>query len=85
MRVLIVEPLRTPYKREIGNNLKSMQKVVGGYIQAINLALMNLLSTSTRITPQIVDYGRCLNCMAEFMEFYLIVKNIEWILAFILC
>ena len=35
MRVLIVEPLRTPYKREIGNNLKSMQKVVGGYIQAI--------------------------------------------------
>ena len=35
MRVLIVEPLKAPYEREIGNNLKSMQTVVGGYIQAI--------------------------------------------------
>ena len=35
MRVLIVEPLKTPYEREIGNDLKSMQEVVGGYIQTI--------------------------------------------------
>ena len=35
MRVLIVEPLKAPYEREIGNDLKSMQSVVGGYIQAI--------------------------------------------------
>ena len=35
MRVLIVEPLKAPYEHEIGNDLKSMQTVVGGYIQAI--------------------------------------------------
>ena len=35
MRVLIVEPLKAPYEREIGSDLKSMQTVVGGYIQAI--------------------------------------------------
>ena len=35
MRVLIVEPLKAPFEREIGNDLKSMQEVVGGYIQAI--------------------------------------------------
>ena len=35
MKVLIVEPLKAPYEREIGNDLKSMQTVVGGYIQAI--------------------------------------------------
>ena len=35
MRVLIVEPLKAPYEREIGNDLKSMQSVVDGYIQAI--------------------------------------------------
>ena len=35
MRVLIVEPLKMPYEREIDGNLASMQEVVGGYIQAI--------------------------------------------------
>ena len=35
MRVLIVEPLKAPYEREIGSDLKSMQSVVDGYIQAI--------------------------------------------------
>ena len=35
MKVLIVEPLKTPYEQEIGNDLKSMQEVVDGYIQAI--------------------------------------------------
>ena len=35
MRVLIVEPLKKPYECEIHSNLDSMQKVVGGYIQAV--------------------------------------------------
>ena len=35
MKVLIVEPLKIPYEREIGNDLESMQAVVGGYIEAI--------------------------------------------------
>jgi hypothetical protein len=35
MRVLIVEPLKAPYEREIDGGLESMQKTVGGYIQAI--------------------------------------------------
>ena len=35
MKVLIVEPMRAPYEREIGGDLKSMQSVVDGYIQAI--------------------------------------------------
>ena len=35
MKVLIVEPLKAPYEREIDDGLESMQKVVGGYIQAI--------------------------------------------------
>ena len=35
MRVLIVEPLKPPYERDIDGSLESMQKIVGGYIQAI--------------------------------------------------
>ena len=35
MKVLIVEPLKTPYEQEIENDLKSMQEVVGGYIEAV--------------------------------------------------
>lgn len=35
MHVLIVEPERRPEVREIDGSLESMQKVVGGYIQAL--------------------------------------------------
>ena len=35
MRVLIVEPERRPEVKEIDGSLKSMQGIVGGYIQAI--------------------------------------------------
>lgn len=37
MRVLVVEPERRPEVREIDGSLKSMQEVVGGWIQAIPL------------------------------------------------
>ena len=35
MKILIVEPRKAPYEKEIAGDLKSMQAVVGGYIQAI--------------------------------------------------
>ena len=35
MKVLIVVPDKEAYEAKIGNGLKDMQKVVGGYIQAI--------------------------------------------------
>lgn len=35
MKVLIVEPKKAPFVREIEDNLKSYQEIVGGYIQAI--------------------------------------------------
>ena len=35
LRVLVVEPLRAPYSRELPNTLQEMQKLVGGTIQAI--------------------------------------------------
>lgn len=35
MRILIVEPMKAPYEKEIAGDLKSMQAVVGGFIQAI--------------------------------------------------
>ena len=35
MKILVVEPMKTPYEKEIAGDLKSMQMVVGGYIQAI--------------------------------------------------
>ena len=35
MRVLIVEPGKAPYEREIGASLADMQAVVGGTIQAV--------------------------------------------------
>ena len=35
MRVLIVEPLKEPYVKEIDSGLESMQNIVGGLIQAI--------------------------------------------------
>lgn len=33
--VLVVEPQKEPYKKEITNDLASLQKEVGGYIQAV--------------------------------------------------
>ena len=36
MRILVVEPERRPEVREIDGSLKSMQDVVGGWIQALN-------------------------------------------------
>ena len=35
MRILVVEPERRPEVKEIDGSLKSMQKIVGGYIQAL--------------------------------------------------
>ena len=35
MKVLVVEPNREPYVLEIDNTLEEMQKLVGGYIQAV--------------------------------------------------
>ena len=35
MKVIIVKPFTQPYTEEIKGDLKSMQAVVGGYIQAI--------------------------------------------------
>ena len=35
LSVLIVEPQKKPYAKEIGGDLKSLQHEVGGYIQAV--------------------------------------------------
>ena len=35
MRILVVEPERRPAVKEIDGSLKTMQNIVGGYIQAI--------------------------------------------------
>lgn len=35
MNVLMVEPGKAPYEMQIGNDLRSMQGAVGGYIQAV--------------------------------------------------
>ena len=35
MNVLMVEPGKVPYETQIGDDLQSMQAVVGGYIQAV--------------------------------------------------
>lgn len=37
MRVLIIEPNKTPYESTIGGDLESMQKVVGGLIELVDL------------------------------------------------
>ncbi len=38
IKVLMIEPHETPYVAEFGNDLASMQKAVGGNIQAVDLA-----------------------------------------------
>lgn len=35
MTVLVVEPMAQPYQKTIPNTLEAMQKLVGGYIQAV--------------------------------------------------
>ena len=35
MTVLVVEPEKAPYTKDLGTDLKSMQETVGGYIQAV--------------------------------------------------
>lgn len=37
MRVLIIEPMKEPHVVDIENDLKSMQNLVGGQIEVINL------------------------------------------------
>ena len=37
IKVVMVEPHKSPYIAEIGNDLSSMQESVGGYIQAVDL------------------------------------------------
>lgn len=34
MKGLVIEPVKQPVVKEIGNTLKDMQRMVGGYIQA---------------------------------------------------
>ena len=35
MNVLVVEPMKKPYPKEIDGSLESMQELVGGTIQAV--------------------------------------------------
>lgn len=35
MRILVIEPMKEPYVKEIDGSLESMQEIVGGLIQAI--------------------------------------------------
>lgn len=35
MRIILVEPMKIPVIREIGHDLKTMQEIVGGTIQAV--------------------------------------------------
>ena len=35
MRILVVEPTKDPYVKEIDGSLESMQAIVGGYIQTV--------------------------------------------------
>ena len=35
MNVLVVEPMKAPYAKEIDGSLESMQQLVGGYIEAV--------------------------------------------------
>ena len=37
MNVLVVEPLKTPYEKEIDPGLESLQHEVGGYIESLGL------------------------------------------------
>ena len=35
MKILVVEPMKEPYEKEIHGTLEEMQAIVGGYIQAV--------------------------------------------------
>ena len=35
MKILVVEPMKEPYEKEIQDTLEEMQAIVGGYIQAV--------------------------------------------------
>lgn len=35
MKILVVEPLKVPYEKEIDGSLESMQAIVGGLVEAI--------------------------------------------------
>lgn len=37
IQVVVVEPMKNPYKRTIPNKLESMQELVGGYIEIIRI------------------------------------------------
>ncbi|SDE59334.1 protein of unknown function [Priestia aryabhattai B8W22] len=39
LKVIIVEPNEMPYVREIGDGLYCMRKIVGGYIECVNLGI----------------------------------------------
>ena len=37
IQIVVVEPMKTPYKKEIPNKLESFQELVDGYIEIINI------------------------------------------------
>ena len=39
MKILVIEPEKAPYEKEIGDDIHDMQAIVGGCITPINLFL----------------------------------------------
>lgn len=53
MKVIMVEPLKPAYVAEIGTDLESMQKAVGGDIETVYLMTLRKLKQRYHLRPQI--------------------------------
>jgi hypothetical protein len=66
IKVIIKEPGRSPYFREIENTLESFQNIVGGYIETLTIAsdLVIVLNEEGRLKN--LPYN-CVFCGAELV------------------
>ena len=78
MLILVVEPGKVPETRDISGNLKEMQSIVGGYIQAIYpfpgialvcneegcVAFPETVACGTKTARSAISFGELSSCAA---------------------
>jgi len=71
IKVLIVEPQKDPYSKEIDNELKPLQDIVGGYLESHAI--------SNRVVVLCNEDGKSLNLKRNFSIFLQRIGKIDFV------
>lgn len=71
IKVLIVEPQKDPYSKEIDNELKPLQEIVGGYLESVTI--------SNRVVVLCNEDGKSLNLKRNSSIFHQRIGKIDFV------